>query len=135
MISLKVSKQLPHPYSAYYIEQRPNINLKRWLKKDLLKVKHVRRIKVGLPVPFFKFFFSSTIFLLCCGCGDCWCCLVVLINAGNFKVSAAIKCPSSVSTHADKSESKYGRRNPYVVVVFIIASIGTRYLALNMLFY
>ena len=49
---------------------------------------------------------------------------VFYINAGGFMFLTTTATEFIVSTYADKSESKYGRRKPYVVLGYIISSIG-----------
>ena len=48
------------------------------------------------------------------------------LNANGFVFLALTLSEFIVSSFADKSESKYGRRKPYVVIGNLISSIGVR---------
>lgn len=52
---------------------------------------------------------------------------VFYINTLSITFLSATVSEFIVSKYADKSESKYGRRKPYVVVGFFFVSIGTNY--------
>ena len=51
---------------------------------------------------------------------------IFYINTAGFMFLALTVSEFIVSTYSDKSESKYGRRKPYVVIGYIISSVGTQ---------